>query len=224
MFLLAAVSVLSALGQDVIVKRDGSTVLCKIIGVTDSEVIYEKWDNLNGPQFIMDRSLISNLNYHDGRQDKVNEQTSNAYAPGNQQTGASNYNDKALLALDYQRQGDNVYLKKAKKLKTIGWAVGSTLFIGGTVLILATGSFYDGGYPEFYVPGCIMILGGISTTIGCLVKANQYAQKAKMMAVAPMFNHEFNFKDGSSLCAGIDLIRDKRITQLTLGLGLQYTF
>lgn len=221
LFLILTIGCLASYAQDVIVKNDGSTVLCKIIGVNNTEVIYTKWSDVDGPQYIIDRSLVSSINYQDGRQDKLNERTANVYAPGNQQSGEANYNDKALLALDSQRYEID-YLKKAKTLKIIGWTVGPALVIGGTLLIFATGSIYDEGDPELYIPGGIMILGGISTTIGCLVKAHQY--KSQLLAVSPLINHEFNFKDGSSLCAGIDMIRDKRLQQSTFGLGLQYNF
>ena len=81
LFMFMAVGILSATAQDVIVKSDGSTILCKVIGVNNNEVIYAKWSDLNGPQYIMDCSLISNINYQDGRQEKINDQTSNLYAP-----------------------------------------------------------------------------------------------------------------------------------------------
>lgn len=221
---MLAIGFLSASAQDVIVKKDGSTVLCKIIGVSDNEVIYTKWSDPNGAQYIMDRTLVSNLNYQDGRQEKLNDQTSNAYAPGNQQTGAANYNDKALLALDFERNGGDNNLKKAKQLKTIGWAVGAGgAVLGATIVALGCTALYDAG--DAVIPiGSVIVGGGVATLIGCLVKAHQFTKQAQLLAVSPLINHEFNFKDGSSLCAGIDMIRDKRISQPTLGLGLQYTF
>lgn len=225
LFLILTIGCLASYAQDVIVKNDGSTVLCKIIGVNNTEVIYTKWSDADGPQYIIDRSLVSSINYQDGRQDKLNERTANVYAPGNQQSGEANYNDKALLALDYQRYEID-YLKKAKTLKTVGWSVGiSGVVIGTTVLILGLCWDSDGGEEDIFIPlGSVLVGGGVGTAIGCLVKANQYAKKARMLASAPLFQHEFNFKDGSSLCAGIDMIRDKRLQQSTFGLGLQYNF
>ncbi|MDE7381805.1 MAG: hypothetical protein K2N03_06755, partial [Muribaculaceae bacterium] len=57
-----------------------------------------------------------------------------------------------------------------------------------------------------------------------------YLYKAHKLAIsnylttAPVFQHEFNLRDGSTLCAGVDMIRDKRLKQTTFGLGLQYNF
>lgn len=221
---MLTVGCIASYAQDVIVKNDGTTVLCKIIGVNNTEVIYSKWSDVNGPQYIMDRSLVSNINYQDGRQDKLNEQTSNAYAPGIQQSGEANYNDKALLALDAQRHSISPYLKnlkKAKNLRIIGWSVGAPLVVGGACIMMLDPMWNDGG---FYIIGGGLILAGVATTTGCLIKANQYAKKAQTLASMPVFQHEFKLSDGSSLCAGIDMIRDKRLHQSTFGLGFQYNF
>lgn len=222
LLLMLAFGLFSVSAQDVIVKKDGSTVLCKIIGVNNNEVIFTKWSDVNGAQFIMDRSLISNINYQDGRQEKINEQTSNVYAPGIQQSGDTNFNDKALLKMDYERSGGDAILKKAKTMRIVGWTVGPALFGAGVVLTVVGG--IEDGYLGLLIPGIVSTLGGIATTTVCLVKANQYSKRVQMMTTAPVFQHEFNFKDGSSLCAGVDMIRDKRFRQSTFGLGLQYNF
>ena len=86
-FLMTLLAVFTAVAQDVIIRKDNSTILCRIVEVHDDEVVYLKWSDLNGPCYVMDRSIISNINYQDGKQDKFNPQNSNAYAPGNQQTG-----------------------------------------------------------------------------------------------------------------------------------------
>ena len=217
--MLMAVGILSATAQDVIVKSDGSTILCKVIGVNNNEVIYAKWSDLNGPQYIMDRSLISNINYQDGRQEKLNDQTSNLYAPGLQQTGETNFNDNALLRMDFARNTQD-YLKRAKTLKIVGWTIGSALFIPGITFIALT--FNDDGTMVGIGAGLAAV--GIATTTVCLIKAKQYQKKAQMIATAPIYQHEFSFKDGSSICAGIDMIRNNHFKQTSLGLGLQYNF
>ena len=225
LFLILAISVFTASAQDVIVKNDGSTVLCKIIGVNGSEVIYTKWSDVNGPQYIMDRSLVSNINYQDGRQEKLNEQVNNAYAPGNQQTGDANFNDKALLRMDYQRY-NNDYFKKAKLLKTLGWSIGTPLIAGGICLAACAFVCMEETDSELgtFIPGIIATAGGITTLAVCLAKSNKYMKEARLLSTAPVFQHEFNFGDGSSLCAGIDMMQNRRTKQTSFGFGLQYNF
>ncbi|MBO4549902.1 MAG: hypothetical protein J5733_04150, partial [Bacteroidaceae bacterium] len=50
---------INIMAQDVIVKKDGSTVVCRVIEVTASEITYKKWGDLNGSSFIIDKSLVS---------------------------------------------------------------------------------------------------------------------------------------------------------------------
>ena len=223
LFLIVILAGFSASAQDVIVKKDGTTVLCKIVQVNDNEVVYVKWSDINGPQYIMDSSLVSNINYMDGRQDKLSEQSSNSYAPGIQQTGEAQYNDNALLVLDKQRNSGDWY-KKYKKLKTIGWAVGGSCVGAGLIIFFATGAYYDGGYPSCYIPAAILVVGGIATTTACLIKANQIKQKALQIAFTPVIQKEINFFGKTSLIASVDMIRDNQLKRNSLGLGLQFNF
>lgn len=63
-FLLCSASVWA---QDVIVKKDGSTIVCRVVEANSSEVVYKKWSDLNGASYIMDRSLVSAINYESGK-------------------------------------------------------------------------------------------------------------------------------------------------------------
>lgn len=222
-FLMALVATLTATAQDVIVKNDNSTILCRIVEVNNNEVVYLKWSDLTGPRYVMDRSLIANINYQDGRQDKLNQQTSNAYAPGNQQTGAAMYNDKALLAMDYEK---NDYAKKAKNLKIIGWTVGAPITAAGIGMIIwGCCNTDDSGYAAAMIgPGAAAAVVGIGTLSYCLIKSNKIEKQYNTLTTAPIYQQEFNLGNGKSLCAGVDVIRDRQYKQTTLGLGLQYNF
>ncbi|MDE7382178.1 MAG: hypothetical protein K2N03_08670, partial [Muribaculaceae bacterium] len=188
LFLMFAISFLSAVAQDVIVKNDGSTVLCKIIGVNNNEVIYTKWSDVNGPQYIIDRTLVSNINYQDGRQDKFNEQSTNAYAPGVQQTGAANYNDNALLAMDNARRG--LIPSKINKYKTIAWGVGVPCIVVGVGTLTAGCFFEDAQYAiSFITIGTAIAATGIVILPTYLYKAHKLAI-SNYLTTAPVFQHE----------------------------------
>lgn len=223
-FLVAFVASHTAVAQDVIVKNDNSTILCRIVEVNNNEVVYLKWSDLDGPRYVMDRSLIANINYQDGRQEKLNPQTFNAYAPGNQQTGEWQYNDQALLAMDKSRN-TNEDLLKARKLKIIGWTVGGSWVAGATLLlIIRQATKQESEDAPYFIGAGAMYAIGIGTTIGCLIKANQYQNKAQAISFSSVFQQEFNLSNGKSLCAGVDVIRDRQYKQTSLGLGLQYHF
>lgn len=52
--------------QDVIVKKDGSTILSKILEVNPNDVKYKKFSNPNGPTYTIIKSEIMSINYENG--------------------------------------------------------------------------------------------------------------------------------------------------------------
>lgn len=225
-FILSLVTWGYAFSQDVIVKKDGSTVLCKVVQANNKEVIYLKWSDLNGPQYIMDSSLVSTINYQDGRQDKINEQISNNYAPSIQQTGEAQYNDNALLALDRTRNMKiPPLLKKSKNFKIIGLTVGPACIIGGVVLMVLGNEYgldNDGG--PVFICGTVLLAGGVATSTICLIKANQYQKQYHNLSFTPLIQKDFNFTDSHSITASVDFIHDKRTNKFLPGVGLQFNF
>ena len=63
------------MAQDVIVKKDNSTVLCKVLEVSSSEIKYKKWSNQDGPTYSTNISDVIRINYENGEVDNFNEQT-----------------------------------------------------------------------------------------------------------------------------------------------------
>ena len=63
--------------QDVIVKKDSSTILSKVIEVSSSEIKYKKWSNLDGPTYSISRSEIVSINYQNGEVEKFENSSSN---------------------------------------------------------------------------------------------------------------------------------------------------
>lgn len=73
-----------ASAQDVIVKKDGSTILSKVIKVGETEVEYKKFKNQQGPTYTISTSNIQAINYENGDKDTFespsNNQTTTASA------------------------------------------------------------------------------------------------------------------------------------------------
>lgn len=224
LFLLCAVSVSA---QDVIVKKDGSTIVCRVVELTDSEITYKKWNDQNGSNYVMNRADASAINYQDGKKVNLSEST-NLYQPHNQNDGVQKYNDKALLQFDYD--ASNPY-KKVKKLKTIGWIGGATLVVGGGILMILgnsqSSSHKPGGisYETGLIAGGATIGVGVAFTTTFLLLANKEKKKIdSMISYNPIFQHEFQLNNGSTLTAGIDLINNHFVGERNLGLGLRYNF
>ena len=63
-FLLAGLLLsLDCLAQDVIVKKDGSTILAKVLVVGDDVVEYKKFSNQDGPTYKISTSNLLSINY-----------------------------------------------------------------------------------------------------------------------------------------------------------------
>ena len=65
-FVLASVS---ANAQDVIVKTDNSTILSKVEEITEESIKYRKWNNLDGPVYVISISEVISINYSNGTMD-----------------------------------------------------------------------------------------------------------------------------------------------------------
>ena len=59
LFLLMLMCSLGAWAQDVIVKKDGSLVVCRILEVTQTEVVYQKWDDTDASKYIINQGDLT---------------------------------------------------------------------------------------------------------------------------------------------------------------------
>ncbi len=213
--LLMLLCSINMFAQDVIVKKDGSTIVCRVIELNDSEIIYKKWSDLNGSNYVMDKSLASAINYENGKKVSISEMNNN-YMPNNQNTGIQQYNDKALLALDANIQK---YPKKIRTWNTIGLIGGSILVATGGIVMYAAGE--DGGIIEI---GAVITGCGIIGATACFLKANSYKKQYERLQTSAIYQQDFILPNNSTLHAGLDMISDRSRREKTLGLGLCYKF
>ena len=217
LILLTLLCSIGASAQDVIVKKDGSTILCRIVEVNSSEVIYKKWTNLKGANYVMERSDVTAINYENGKKDVLSNSGVNQYAPGNQNTGQQQMNDNALLRMDYNAQKIPA---KVKRLKTIGW-IGGVILTGTGITLLCLENSPIKYRP--YMIGCIAA-GAIWTGV-FLYSAKRYQKIANSMVLnAPIWQNEFKLRKGNSLMAGVDLLKDNMHQTNTIGLALRCNF
>lgn len=68
--------------QDVIVKKDGSTILSKVLEVNQNDIKYKKFSNQNGPTYTISVSELLSINYENGDKDTFDKPSStNLTAP-----------------------------------------------------------------------------------------------------------------------------------------------
>ena len=222
LLLLCSVSVSA---QDVIVKKDGSTILSKVLEVGQDVIKYKKFDNLDGPTYTIQKSELQSINYQNGAKDTFSApvREENRYLPNNQNDGIQRYNDKALLALDYdinrKKTISKNYKRTAKIARVAGWGIGAAA-VGAGVYFMA----FAEGHNHYKGMGAAIAAGGVVWTTGCLILANYLDKKSKAVESASVYQYNLNFNNGSSLSAGIDMLSDRTIGSNTLGLGLRYKF
>ena len=75
LFLLCLAGIATA--QDVIVMKDQSTIMSKVLEITSTEIKYKKWDNLDGPTYSISPLEVVSINYENGEVEKFAETTNN---------------------------------------------------------------------------------------------------------------------------------------------------
>lgn len=220
LFLLFVLCSVCVSAQDVIVKKDGSTVVCRVEKVSDTDVTYKLWSDLKGSSYIMDKSLVSAINYENGKKETFSETTS-LYTPNNQNDGVQAMNDRALLNLDLAT--NNLY-KKVKRLKTWGW-IGGVALAGASIGIMAWGSDFPTTSSIFIGTGAAGIVLGAGITTTCLVIAHKQKKKIDAaLRTSSLYRYDIPFSNGSSLSVGADMLHDRNMNKRTVGLGLSYNF
>ena len=80
--------------QDIIVKKDGTTIMSKVLKLTDSEIEYIKWSNKNGPSYVVRVNEVLSINYENGETEILNLSNKIEDTKTNQQvTGLIEFND-----------------------------------------------------------------------------------------------------------------------------------
>ena len=218
LFLLCTVHICA---QDVIVKKDGSTILAKVLEVNQSDVKYKKFDNLNGPTYSIRKSELQSINYQNGMKDVFSTpvREENKYLPNNQNDGLQRMNDNALLDID---KIAHLTPPEAKKYRTLAWIGGAVFVCLGGGACLAASKQYDGGGTYIVAAGLAGV--GVAWTTILLIKANHEKNKYLRLQSSMLYRKEYNLPNGSSLSLGVDMLGDRVLGDNTVGLGLSYNF
>lgn len=150
LFLLCLAGMTTA--QDVIVKKDQTTVMSKVLEINSTEIKYKKWNNLDGPTYSINRSEVASINYENGEVEKFSEAPKASQEPQPQQVqylSGSMTSSGSILYLNGRKLSDNeirqlvdsqnyqLYLN-AKSQENI--ALGC--IIGGGLALAAAGIIY----------------------------------------------------------------------------------
>lgn len=216
LFFLLWLSATCVSAQDVIVKKDGSTIISKVIEIGTTEVKYKKFSNQDGPTYSILKSEIRAINYKNGEKETFSEL--NHSAPTPQPSYNSNYNSQVAEGIIAgNRLQKEKLLASAKSWDTVGNVWYWACFISGVV-----GGFlvYD---DENQTPAYIAVGGGIASGfIGlgiCRAISNNKEKAANSIASIPIIKQDINLGN-SRLSAGINIMKDQVKQKHTFGVGL----
>ena len=69
LFVMSIMCSVNIHAQDVIVKKDGSPILSKVLEVNTADIKYKKFSNPNGPTYSIGKAEILSINYENGEKD-----------------------------------------------------------------------------------------------------------------------------------------------------------
>lgn len=173
-----------AMAQDVIVMKDQSTIMSKVLEITSTEIKYKKWDNQDGPLYSVSRSEVMSINYENGEVENFYKTTNsqlNTY-PQQAQNNPKGYMEAlvsfpAAMKLNGKRLADEelrglinergyqLYLKGKRKSNAgeVVGIIGLVPFIGATSFLLSYTSFKPENRPSVLKASLITL--GIGTAL-----------------------------------------------------------
>ena len=216
-------STTSVFAQDVIVKKDGSTILSKVIEIGTTEIKYKKNSNLNGPTYSINIADVQAVNYENGEK----ENFSGTMVSQPQQNVTIPQQSYGYQSSKYQFDDKQFLLEKSKRIKRtanildgIAIPLGLAVGLGGAFLLDASWMIWVGLGVE--VTDLI-----ISSAVRA--HANRIEEKAYYYSlINPIVSTDIafvNFNIGQNkVSSGLQLLTDTHNKTHAIGLGIDFSF
>lgn len=175
--LVAIVFTSVCFAQDIIVKKDGSTIMAKVLKVSQTEVEYKKFSNQDGPSYVISIADLLAINYKNGETEKF--EAPKIEAPVAQPkvedvpSVMSPTASSRVEEVDYHRIAEEIESRerKGRRIHRAGYGIGlpGVLVWLGTTLGVGIGADLSygtacgiglGAAVPFLVPGFIMMVTG----------------------------------------------------------------
>ena len=217
---LMLLSATSVFAQDVIVKKDGSTILSKVVEIGSTEVKYKKFSNQNGPTYTITKAEIQAINYENGEKDTFSDALVTQPQQQQQNYDFGSYSSQVAegIAAGNRLQKEKL-LASARSWNTVGNVWYWVNFLGG----LAAGIFIADNSTGYWICAGSGIASGLIGLGICSAISNNKEKAAASIASVPVMKQDFNIGN-SRLSAGFNLMNDKLSNDYALGLGLSLNF
>lgn len=221
-FLACILASVSANAQDVIVKTDNSTILSKVEEISAESIKYRKWDNLDGPVYVLNISEVISINYSNGTMEtfkgKTNSNIEVKTATTKPVSSIGNPGVTTENNIDFLRRDD--LLRQAR-----GYKIGSIVCItAGIATFLITGIPYlvgTGSEGAMIAGACVGV--GIASIGGGILSGISMRLKNEAYEIAKADIMEMKLGDTNayaSLCSTYNPVMNKS----NVGVGLAIRF
>jgi len=225
--------------QDVIVKKDASSILAKVQSISETDVEYKRWDNLEGPTYKISKSSIMSITYQNGATDTFDSFTNqNTLALQNSKRihveGANfvyDYNGKPLTNKEVfanvcQGADYDFYKNLNPSMVNLSYPIAMTV-VGGLTLPLSVWALYDVLFVDRersvmgeIGQGILVGIGPILTAVGIGGIVSVSKNRNRLNSIADRYNSSFY----SSMDASVaDWELSFGVTN-TGGIGLKFSF
>ncbi len=153
---------LSAMAQDVIVLKNAEEVQAKVKSIGLQDVVYLKWDNLDGPTYTLPKSEIFFIKYANGHKETFADQaqTSDTYRPVKRTFANEDFSKVKFQGYTYVGADFDSELGGPSLDFSFGARTSKYLYVGGGIgwhnLLYSTSgyyydSYYDNGYYDYTI-------------------------------------------------------------------------
>lgn len=218
-------SAAAGFAQDVIVMKDGSTVLAKVLRITKTEVTYKKYNNLQGPEYTMSISDIVSINYENGTKEDFNPVVSQTEVQSSTDIFTTDVKTSDLeLLKTYNAYKVYDIPDKIKKRKKIGWIGGGILLATGATMLITYAINEDYFFHGQQIVGVILAGAGVGWCVGWNISASKLKKELNSYTQVPLFEQDVFTGKNSKLVAGVDALRVGKMNHSTYGVGLNLKY
>ncbi len=229
------------MAQDVIVKKDGTTIQSKVMEINGVEIKYKKWSNQEGPMYSIIRSEVNSINFQNGEVELFGNETQSTRSIFGrmERDGRDLVLDGRELTEEEVRElvGEQNYQTYLGARKQIGVGRAFTpvfwVSLGATIGLIASAYVFEErhyyyGSNYYYGPNEVLLLAGyitgavadVSLPLMCIFKG---IGKGRLNWVADEYNRNgkasaFSYQLSPSImkCNSMEL-------QNNFGLGLTFS-
>ena len=185
LFVVLFCASLISMAQDVIVKKDGTTIQSKVLEISETAIRYKKWSNQDGPLYSIKRSSVDSITYQNGEVELItcetNDNLSSAYNHGIMErngrdlvlNGRKIYGEEVRFLVGEQNY--QTYLSARRQMAT-GELFGAIFWpsFGISVTMIASAFIYNGYYlaneTRLRYGGIACLVAGVTLPFMCIFK------------------------------------------------------